>query len=139
MEITREQIIEYLYNLSHKDRHKLISLIDKKAKEKDEREFEEDRLERHRKSLENRKKYELLKEQKIKKGESLKEIVKVGDIIKCEGTKDGHGMREVISKNVFGVECRKLKKFRGSWKRDSYITNHGWEKVVKILENFNIY
>ena len=43
----------------------------------------------------------------------MKNKVKPDKIVKCEGTKDGIGLRLVLETNKLGIVARKIKKFYG--------------------------
>jgi hypothetical protein len=79
-------------------------------------------------------------------GETMKKVVKAGMVVKCRGTKDGLGIREVMEVNEYGIVARKICQQRRTmgtmstsqsyirYYRDGYITEHQWNKVTKILD-----
>ncbi len=67
-------------------------------------------------------------------GQEMKKIVKPGMVVKCRGTKDGQGIREVMEVNEYGIIARKVTMEMREYFRDSYITEHYWNKVMKVLD-----
>lgn len=96
--------------------------------------------------LERKERYEKQKQVKYDRGQEFKKIVKPGDVVRVEGTKDNIGAREVIETSERGITARKLKKSfnkipstelrKGDriWVRDVYMTTHQWDKVAEILD-----
>ena len=121
--LTREEVKTYLKSLPNVARR---TLYDEVSAE----DFRERVEERRRKADENRAKYQTQKEKYYQHGQYMRGQVKPGDVVKVRGTKDGVGVREVLEVDSQGITARKLKKFRGEWTRDSYITTHNWDKVV---------
>lgn len=129
----REQVIEYLATLNYSERQRILDEVRDIDHEKSKSKYEK-----------NRKSYLQQVEKHRKQGEEMKKKVKVGDIIKCRGTNDGRGFREVIEVKDHEVVCRKLS-LRASFNtgqkwivREHYITTHGWEKVAKIYDKDKI-
>jgi hypothetical protein len=134
-ELSIGQIVDYLLSLSTKDLNEFYNDVLLRAN-----------IIRHKRQIESDKKYKDEKERKEKRGEEFKKILKVGDVIKVEGTRDGNGYREVLNTNDYQVSCRKLvKKLRTksermlgvpetyiTFKRDNYITTHLFDKIQKI-------
>lgn len=101
---------------------------------------------RERERLERKKRYEEQRKAKYERGQKLKDVIKPGDIVKVEGTKDNVGVREVLETDNYRIIARKLKRGinkvstnelrKGDriWVRDTYITTHQWDKVVKKLD-----
>ena len=124
-------MIEYLAGLNYGDRQLILAEVR-------ERDYEKSR----EKSKKNRESYKRQVEKHKAIGEEMKEKVKPGDIVKCRGTNDGQGIREVMAVNEHGIEARKLerrmdrttKPRRFFFIRAGYITQHSWDKVAKIFE-----
>jgi len=136
-------------NRAADDHHLLVGdleIIERKAKQLREMIPEEpapyDPDASQRKYEKNKKYRENAKKRQIEEGEKLKEKVKPGDVVKCRGTKDGLGLREVLEVDDREITARKLirapRNIGGERKwvtvRDHYITTHGWDKVVEILK-----
>lgn len=128
MKITEDQVIEFLSKLDWNERNEI-----------DRRVFRKQSALRQEKYLKEKDRRERAKKKHEIEGEKFKKILRAGNIIKCRGTNDGKGIREVISMDAVQVTCRKLTGRRGvhnTWqgmKRDNYITEHKWDKIVEIL------
>ena len=106
--------------------------------------WEEGKEERDGLDSERREQYQRKKEEKRLRGEEFKKTIKVGDIVKVEGTSDRVGIREVMETDDWCITARKIQKSRKynqeleTWetvyKYDSYITQHQWNKIEKKLE-----
>jgi len=88
------------------------------------------------------------KEKDHLRGLKMKKNVKPGMFVKCEGTKDRVGIREVLEVNDVEITARKISRNiqitkdanipnKYIYVRDSYITTHLWDKVVKIINKPN--
>ena len=127
----RKQVIEYLAGLNYAERQLLLAEVRDKDYEKS-----------RERSKKNRESYQRQVERHRAVGEEMKEKVKVGDVVKCRGTNDRQGIREVMNVTEYGIEARKLerrldrtsKPRRFFYIRAGYITNHSWDKVAKIFE-----
>jgi hypothetical protein len=90
------------------------------------------------KYIENRKKYKAQKKSDIERGEKFKKQIKPGMLIRVKGTRDGIGLRVVMEVNESEVTCRKVSIRRieniKTIVGEKYITTHGWDKVVKIIQ-----
>jgi hypothetical protein len=122
----REEVIEYLASLNPSE----FEILTK--------EVSRIKTTTARKSWEQKHQAYLNKIQKNQeRGESMKALVKPGMIVKCEGTKDHQGVREVLEINEFGIVARKLERTRrldmNRWGRSNYITTHNWDKISEIL------
>ncbi len=131
----RTKVIEYLANLDCSEKRRLLEEV-----LTHENEISEKKYQNNKKSYENlRKKHEAI-------GELMKNSVVPGDIVKCRGTNDRMGFREVLECNEDGIKARKLVKDRVKIKgqikwvlvRGDYITNHYWNKVAKIYNKSEI-
>jgi hypothetical protein len=134
----QERVIQYLASLTPSQIEILTKSVSRERTMKARRSYEQ-----------NHQSY-LNKIQKDKnRGETMKDLVKPGMIVKCNGTNDRVGLREVLEVNEFGIIARKIVK-RIKWdlkkedpnriyyERDSYITNHRWDKVASIVEDFKL-
>ena len=127
----REQVIEYLAGLNYAERQLLLAEVRDLDYEKTKEQ-----------SRKNKEAYLRQVEKRRAIGELMKQTVKVGDVVKCHGTNDGQGIREVMAVNEHGIEARKLerrmdrttKPRRFFFIRAGYITQHSWDKVAKIFE-----
>ncbi len=74
-------------------------------------------------------------ERNLKNGQEIKALTKPGDILKVRGTNDGRGYRLVVKIEDYKVICQKLSwKFQlKKFKKENYMTTHGWDKVFDIL------
>lgn len=126
----KEFLLKYPEITSYKFFHEVKMEIWKDGK--DEREV------RYKKG---REKSVATKARKIARGEVFKQTIKVGDVVKMEGTNDILGVREVMETDEGGVTCRKIikhvrttdKERKVTFHRDSYITTHGWNKINRLL------
>lgn len=128
----KEQVINYLFNLSDKERAQIWNEIRELDRVRDEQQYEL-----------NKKKYEEEKKRKQIRGEQMKKIVKPGMFVQCEGTRDGLGLREVLEVGEHRITARKItrswnKNSGKKWARDTYITTHEWNKIVRIVDNISL-
>lgn len=96
--------------------------------------------ERQKKYEEGKARYQATKEKKVKRGEVFSTLVKVGDYVEVEGTKN-KGVRLVEDLKSWGVVGRHIKvPFTylddeiEHYPQGSYITEHGWDKVKRIIK-----
>jgi len=131
----REEVIRYIANLDWKTKRKLLD---------DVKDLEMEMM--NEKYAKNRESYRRQRKQHEALGELMKITVVPGDIVKCRGTNDGQGIREVIECTQSGISAHKIErrvdyknkdakgKPRIYFVRAPYLTTHGWEKVAKILD-----
>ena len=133
MNDARDRVINYLASLNYRERQEImnrVALLDsEKSKDNSEK---------------NRKSYLKQVERHREIGELMKNTVVVGDIVKCRGTNDRTGFREVLEVDDYGIQARKLvqrgrqrdpndpNKIKLMLERDGYITSHSWDKVARI-------
>lgn len=136
MKITEDQVIDYLTKLGAS----AVSTLMLKIREIDD----EISIRKYESSKKSYKKNKL---KNIIAGEKFKKTVKVGMLLKMRGTRDREGLREVLEINDDGLVCRKIichlfhktTSCEKTYKRDTYITSHQWDKIIKILhEDFSI-
>ena len=122
----RTEVIKYLASLKHVERQLLLMEV---------REVES-KIE-NAKYKKNKTAYQKSVEKKELRGEEMKEKVKPGMVVICEGTRDRVGLREVLSVGKNGIMARKISKERGidgpRFIRQPYITDHAWMKVKRIV------
>ena len=124
--ITKEQVYEYFKNMESWERERFVRQMNDDM-------YEDDSAKRKEQYLKNKERRQKQIEKQRQQGEEFKKIVKPGDIVVCRGTKDGLGLREVLEVRNGGITARKISRsMRGYWYRDSYITEHYWEKIREI-------
>lgn len=85
----------------------------------------------------NERKAKARKERETERAQEAVEVAKTlqsGTLIKVKGTRDGHGIREVISIDRYQIVAWKMERCRTGWRRSHETTTHGLEKFVKILD-----
>lgn len=92
----------------------------------------------HKQYTKNKENYEKKRKQKILRGEEFKKKLKVGMLIKLEGTNDRSGLRliERLEKNVIvgrKVSVRQLQKKATEFIIADIFTSNGYDKVVNIV------
>lgn len=134
--LDKNRVIVYIAKLSYAEREKIYNEVRVKVSKAGTR-----------KRKDAKKTRQTQKEIDSIRGQELRKSIEVGTIIKCKGTKDKTGIREVLEIASEGVIARKIKvvktthkmKELGLWgtttsyERDNYITRHQWNKIVKIL------
>lgn len=131
--MNKNDFINYYFSLSGKERKEIIKKVDELD------------LKQNTKIYKQNNSYLNKKEKKRLRGIEIKKKVKPGMFVKCEGTKDGFGIREVLSIDDNGITARMISRKihiisdvnvpnEYYWFRDSYITTHQWNKVVKIIK-----
>lgn len=130
----KEKVINYLVSLSSKERNEILNAVQELDYEKSRRSYEQ-----------NRKYYLNKKEKNRERGKKMKELVNPGMFVRCEGTKDRIGVREVLEINSLGIVARKISRRvdwqkssndpnKYYWIRDEYITTHSWDKIYEIIQ-----
>jgi len=128
----RQEVIKYIASLSYQEKRDLLHEVDKIEMDKTDEKYER-----------NRRSYKRQVAQHQALGELMKITVVPGDIVKCRGTNDGQGIREVIECTQSGISARKIErqvKINSNgpneivFVRAPYLTTHSWEKVAKILD-----
>ena len=103
--------------------------------------WEEERPARIKKEADNRDQYILRKIEEARVGEEIAKTLEPGMIVKVRGTKN-NGVREIVAvyrDEIVGHHLtRHYKDPKGEWRRGSYITTHGFDKIVKVLEHITI-
>ena len=138
MNDVKNRFINWFSRLSDKERREIMEKISDLDSAKSQSNFQK-----------NQENYIKQKVANNIRGEKMKKKVKVGMFVKCRGTKDGIGLREVLEVDDYGIQTRKItKKIRWHlpkgdpklyyWIRDSYITSHGWDKVKTIIDVSNM-
>ena len=136
MNDARDRVINYLAGLDRAERKEILDAV---------RDLDYEKAKDH--SAKNRQGYLRQVERHREIGEHMKTVVKPGDIVKCRGTNDRTGYREVLEATDYGIQARKLvqrgrqrdpndpKKIKVMLERDGYITDHTWDKVAKRLSD----
>ncbi len=134
MNDARDRVINYLSSLSYEERQKILDEVRK-----------HDAIESRDNSERNRKSYLKQVDKNRKMGDLMRITVIPGDIVKCRGTNDRQGIREVLECTEYGIKARKIERrvkyIRGpamltpeiTHERAGYITEHSWDKVAKIF------
>lgn len=134
----RNEIKDLLRKSGLKATWDLVSFVEKIAREVGEETHAEYQKESKEKYLKGKEARDHAKQKQIEEGERFKQIVKPGMIVKCRGTRDRYGIREVLEVSALGITARKIEcRWNGgnpTYKKDSYITTHGWDKVKEILD-----
>lgn len=122
-----QEVIDYLAGLKDNDRLVIYTRVNRKLDELRREKFQQTRL-----------KYLKKKKSMLARGEDFKKVLKVGDVIKVTGARDTNNpFREIISLNETKLFCIKLKYDRKNdvFRRQSYLTDHGYEKVLSIIHS----
>lgn len=139
------EVIEFFKKLNFSDRTKLKEEFRQIEKHDLEKSIEESRIIWEK----NHARYLKKKEENQKKGDIYKGIVKVGQLLKMSGTRDS-GYRIVHNVTPSSVICFQLKSSKitnpttgekeSILKHTNRITEHGWDKISKILniDNYTI-
>ena len=129
-------------NLTEAERYS----VQRRLKEIDTEIWQSGESDREAKRLKNKLVYNEQKKKKEDRGEMFKKLLKEGDIVKMEGTKDRLGLRLVESFNSGSITCRKLTTTRKRMGnevvtfivKDRYVTEHYWNKLVRIYNQDEI-
>jgi len=137
----RKKVISYLASLNYRESQEILNRV-----------AELDSIESQSKYEKNQKAYKKQVEKHREMGELMKITVVPGDIVKCRGTNDRQGIREVLECTEYGIKARKIqrrvryirdtedsrKTTEITYERAGYITQHSWDKVAKIFEKDEI-
>ena len=136
MNDARDRVINYLASLNYRERQEILNRV-----------AELDSIESQSKYEKNQESYRRQVEKHRKMGELMKITVVPGDIVKCRGTNDRQGIREVLETTEYGIKARKIERQvkinrngpnEITHVRGNHITDHGWDKVAKIFEKGEI-